>query len=150
MDYLNGITRNSIRQNITYLLAVFGAGYILKSSYDVISSYLKDLNYNREISKIIENEKATINQELSADSKLQICFYLYYKILQTVYTKELSDFDKKRRFYFELDYLDKYISCVEEFLKNLKLIEQNILLIVNDSLKLEGSNYTNQDKFNIK
>jgi hypothetical protein len=154
---INGIYENSLKQNVVNFLAIGGGIYILKSSYNFITNYFKEKNENKEIKILIEKEKSKINTDLSLsqnqnyNKKNEIVFSLYFKILNTVYKKNFSTFNKKRLIIFNNDDIEKYINYVEEFLKNLKYVEENILRIIHEELKLDPeSNDLKYDKINIR
>lgn len=152
MNVLNGIFENSLKQNLTYLLAIGGGIYIFKSTYEMISGFLKNRNQNKEIKILIQNEKAKIKQELLNNSKFEVCFYLYYKILHTIFKKDIIIFTQTRRNIFNQDDIERYITYVEDYLKILKFIEQHILQIIYEELEIDSTvsdNFKN-DKFDIK
>jgi hypothetical protein len=139
MNYFNGLLENSLKQNLLYIMAVGGAFYISKSTYDFFINLIKERNENKEIKNLLQKEKLKISQEILKNSKNEICLQLYYKILNTVYKKDLLNFNKKRREIFNLDDIEKYITFCEEYLKDLKLIEENIFKIIYSDLKIDDN-----------
>jgi hypothetical protein len=141
MNYINSILENSLKQNLMYVMAVGGAAYITKSTYDLFSNLIRERNENKEIKNLIEKEKLKFNPENlnNENYKNELCVYLYYKILNTVFKKEIAIFNKKRREIFASEDLEKYWNYLIEYIKNLKLREENILKIIYDELKIDES-----------
>ena len=110
--------KNSRAQNALLTAGVFSALYLVKSTWSFISSYYKDKNEGQEIKAIIEKEKNKIPSEDLA--KNETIFFMYYKILYTVYKKDFADFDIKRRAIFNSDNIEKYTTYVKTHLKTLK------------------------------
>jgi hypothetical protein len=145
-QYLNSTAKN----NMLNILAIGGGIYVLKSIYDTISGYFKESNEIKQIKSIIEKDKSLNNSEMSRLSKNEICYLLYLNILHTVYRKHISSFNKRRLALFKSDDMKSYIACIEDYLEKSKLIEQNILQIIFEELKIEkeGSDFT-YEKINI-
>jgi hypothetical protein len=141
MNLINSILENSLKQNLVYVMAVGGACYITKSTYDLFSNIYRDRNENKEIKNLLEKEKLKINPENlnNITFRNEICVYLYYKILNTVFKKEISKFNKKRREIFLFNDTEKYYNYVNDYIRNLKLREENIFKIIYDELKIDES-----------
>ncbi len=116
-------------------LAIISGLYLIKSSYNYLSSLFKDKSLKKEIIDIIYKHKSILedNKDLS---KPEQCFLLYYIVLNTIYKKELADFNNKRRKVH--NDLDQYISVVEKHNQEFKFIEERILQIIYSELNEEA------------
>lgn len=148
---MNGIMQNSLKQNLLYVLAIGGVCYISKSTYDFIFNLFKEKNQFKEIKNLIQKERAKLSNEQIATIQQEFILNLYYKILHTVYKKEIQNFNLKRRELFNIDDIERYLLFVEDYLKDLKLNEESIFRIIYDELKLDFSiDILKADKLDIK
>lgn len=152
---INVISESSTKQKITYSLALGGALYLIKSFYEKLGNFFKERNENKEIIQLIEREKEKFkinNLNLNdPKTKNEVAYFLYYKVLYNVYKNEFAKYSKKRMQIFLTDDLDKYNLYVQDFLKNLKFIEQNILQIIYLELNIdENEIQSEKDNINLK
>lgn len=147
------IYEKSTKENILYAAGILSVFYITKSTFGFFFSFLGSNNKNKEIRSILEKEKSKFIADPPQFTKYEMSYLMYLKILDTAYRKEYSDFNNNRLKIFNADNIYRYIKCVEQFLKDLKLIEQEILKIVFDDLKIDWESSEiefNYDKLNIR
>ena len=154
MNYVNSILNNSVKHNLMYAMAVGGVIYITKSTYDIFSNLLRERNENKEIKNLIEKEKLKFKPENlnNENFKYEICVYLYYKILNSVYKKEIAKFNIKRRDIFASEDIEKYWNYLIEYIKNIKLREESIIRTIYDELKIDENQQEElkPEKINIR
>ena len=143
MNFLTGLMESSLKQKLLYFLAFGSTLYITRSTYSFFSNILKERNENKEIKHIIEKEKSKSDFNLEQSNVEEKSVYLYYKILNSVYKKETSNFNKKRREIYKLDDIEKYYRFVKEHLRDLKIIEENIFRIIYDELNIDDNGENN-------
>ena len=132
---------------LIYFLSACSGIYILKSSYNFISNYFKEKNTKKEILKIIDNYRQLIDNNRHL-SKHEQCFLMYYVILNSLYKKELTEYDENRR--KNINDLELYIQIVEKSSKVIKSIEENILQIVFNEFQEDGEHSDNENHVNTK
>jgi hypothetical protein len=141
------------KQNVVYVLAIGGICYIVKSTYDYFSSSLKEKKENRQIKSLIEKEKSNITSDVikNKNSKhmKEIYFYIYYKVLYTVYQGEFSDFIKKRRKFFSSSDVGNYFNYSLEFIKNIRPVEQNIFQHISEELDVDPNVFEKCEEINL-
>ena len=141
------------KENILYAAGIISVFYIAKSTFGLFSSYFKNNRKYKEIKAILEKEKTKLMADQTQFSKFDLSYLLYLKILNQSYRKEFCEFNKNRLKIFNADNIYKYINCVEQFIRDLKFIEQDIFKIIFDDLKIDSESSEinfNCDKINIK
>ena len=152
-SYLDIVYEKATKENILYAAGIVSVLYIAKSTFGLISSYFANNNKNNEILEILAKEKAKLIADSSQFTKYELSYLLYLKILNSAYKKELNEFNKNRLRIFNADNIYKYIDCVNQYLKNLKFIEQDILAVIFEDLKIDSQSTEiefNYDKLNIR
>ena len=152
-SFLDKVYERATKENILYAAGIISALYIVKSTFGMISSCFANNNNTKEILGILEKEKAKLIADPTQFTKYELSYLLYMKILNSAYRKELTDFSKNRFRIFNADNIYKYINCVDQFLKNLKFIEQEILIIIFEDLKIDSESTEiefNYDKLNLR
>jgi len=147
------IYEKSSKENILYAAGIISVLYITKSTFGMISSYFRNNSKRREIKTILDKEKPKSMADNLKFTKYEQSYLLYLKVLNTAYRKEFAEFNKNRLRIFNGDNIYKYIKCIEEFLRNLKFIEQDILQMIFNDLKIEedlSESEFNIDKLNIR
>lgn len=149
MDYFNfKDIKRGISNNIYFIAAAVSGCYLLKASYDSISSYRQRSNLAKEIRVIIDDEKTKQSDpENTTDKNVEFCYYLYYKCLKTILSKEFKAFDLKRREYFNKEKTEQYCSHVVNFYRSIKPTEQLIIKQIMLELAL-NENFDSQVKVN--
>jgi hypothetical protein len=142
------IYEKSSKENILYAAGIMSFLYITKSTFGMISSFYRNNSKKKEIKTILEKEKTKFMADNSKFTKYEQSYLLYLKVLNTAYRKEFAEFNKNRLKIFNGDNIYKYIKCVKEFLKNLKFIEQDILKIIFNDLKVDEDG--SESEFNIE
>jgi len=151
-SYFDKVYEKATKENIFYAAGIVSLLYIAKSTFGMISSYFANNKKNKEILEILAKEKAKLTADSSQLTKYELSYLFYLKILNSAYKKELVEFNKNRLRIFNADNIYKYIDCVNQYLKNLKFTEQDILAIVFEDLKIDLQSTEiefNYDKFNI-
>jgi hypothetical protein len=152
-SYLDIVYEKATKENILYAAGIVSVLYIAKSTFGLISSYFANNNKNNEILEILAKEKAKLIADSSQFTKYELSYLLYLKILNSGYKKELIEFNKNRLRIFNADNIYKYIDCVNQYLKNLKFIEQDILAVIFEDLKIDSQSTEiefNYDKLNLR
>jgi hypothetical protein len=136
-EYMGYLTK----QNLLYFGAAVGGFYIVKSVFGFLGNYFSSRNQNNEIRSII-----LINKDSSSLKHLtqhELCYYLYFKVLNSVYKKMIYDFNTRRRNHF--NNLEYYIKIIAQHDDELKAINENTLHIIYQELDLSKLEQTGTD-----
>lgn len=150
LDYFDvSEIRRGISNNIYYIAAAVSGCYLLKASYDSVSSYRHKSKISHQIRTIINEEKSKLSDTENKTDKndVEFCYYLYFKCLKTILSNEFQSFEKKRREYFNKEKTDQYCSHVVNFYQSIKPIEQLIIKQIMLELGL-NENFDSQVKVN--
>ena len=148
MNLLNKILENSIKQNVLYFLGFTSSIYLSKSIYDFFRNLGQQKNRNKEIRKILDQEKHNLNLESASIINKEQIIYLYYKILFTIYNRELNEFNILRRQYFNSNNFSDYINLVKDF----EIYDENILKTIYKEFDIEENtfNISSQDRLLVR
>jgi hypothetical protein len=133
------------QKNFFYCIAAGSLFYIFKTTFDLFKSTVKNKKDFKQMIEILEQEKKKTNlceilQNKKSDQLKDTIFYSYFKILHTVYHREFSDFNKKRRKLFAELNVPRYVAYVQYFYKQMKPVENYIIDCIYDHLKINRYN----------
>ena len=132
------------KDSIINLLAVGSGVYILGNLVSYLRQMFKTNSNINQMKKIIKSEKQkyllnTKTNKNSNESKLELAYLCYLKILYGLYHTQFITYDRERSSLFLNKDLDKYMNCVDSFNHNLKIEEQFILKEIKVELAIDES-----------